>query len=175
MSKLRVGSMRQVMNMIHTILREDETLMRLLYYNPRNSETGDLDPLDENLPNIVDGSEKYWDIVENHLIVGTKTTDIEEKKICRIYIYPHRRRQTFRNHLFVNQEVVVDVLIHEKYFADMRLEWINDRVIELLTFEKLDNVLGKVDYIQGNNRINAPRGYDKYENTFEYVIDKKPI
>lgn len=171
MSELRQGSMRKFINNIWTVLRTDEELMRLLHYKPADYHKGRLDPLDKSLPDIVDDSEKYWDLVENLIITGTKSSDIQENGICRIYLYAGRRRPRFGNFLVSDQEVVVDLFVHESFDRDDRLNWISDRINELLALESFGSY-GKLEYAAGNSRV-APIGYSKYEHLFTFVGNKK--
>lgn len=170
MSGLKQGSMRQFINNIYTKLREDEVLMRLLHNKPEDYPKKIPDPLDKVLPNIV-GSEDYWDIVDKVIITGTKTSDIQEKGICRIYIYAGRRRPKFGNYLVADQEVVLDVFVHESFNKDDRLNWINDRINELIALEYIAGY-GKLDYAGGDSRV-APIGYSKYEHVYTFMESKK--
>lgn len=172
MSSLKKGSMRQVINNIYTILRTDEELMRLLHYPPRDRSKKHLDPLDPAQPDLVDDSEKYWDIVEDKILTATKSSNIEENVMCRIYIYAGRRRPKFESYLLATQEIIIDVFVNEMYDKDMRLAWICDRVNELLALEHVSGVFGRLDYVAGNSRV-APIGYSLYENVYEYMTDKK--
>lgn len=170
MSELKQGSMRQFINNIYTKLRKDEVLMRLLHYKPEDYYKKIPDPLDKVLPDIID-SEGYWDIVEKVIITGSKTSDIQEKGICRIYIYAGRRRPRYGNYLIADQEVVLDVFVHESFNKDDRLNWINDRINELIALEYIAGY-GKLDYASGNSR-DAPIGYSKYEHTYTFMESKK--
>jgi hypothetical protein len=152
-------------------LRSDEELMRLLYYPPRNRKLGHLDPLDTAQPDIVD-SKTYWDIVENTIMTATKSSKIEENAMCRLYIYAGRRRPKNESYLMATQEVIIDVLVHDKFTSDMRIEWLVDKINELLALEHVKGLYGRLDYVQGNNRA-APIGYSLYENVYEYVTTKK--
>lgn len=171
MSELRAGSMRKFVNNIYTKLREDEELMRLLHYKPADYYKGRLDPLDKSLPDIVDDSEKYWDLVENLIITGTKSSDIQEEGICRIYLYLGRRRSRFGNYLLADQEIVVDVFVSEQFNRDDRLNWICDKVNALLALERIMGI-GKLEFAAGNPR-QAPIGYSKYELVYTFAESKK--
>lgn len=171
MSGLKQGSMRLFINNIYTKLREDEMLMRLLHYKPEDYYTKVLDPLSKALPNIVDNSEKYWDIVDKVIITGTKTSDIQEKGICRIYLYAGRSRGKFQSHYLIDQEVVLDVFVHESYEKDLRTPWICDRIKELIALEYIAGY-GKLTFVAGNQR-DSPIGYSKYELVFEYRANTK--
>lgn len=171
MSGLKQGSMRLLFNNIYMKLINDEELMRLMYYKPQDYSLGRLHPLDKTLPDIVTDEPEYWDIVDNHVVRGTKTTEIQEKGICRLYLYAGRRRPRFGNRLMADQEVMIDVLVHELFDKDDRLNWIWDRLNELLIHERLAGY-GQVDLVAGNPRV-APIGYSKYELTYKFIENKK--
>lgn len=171
MSGLKQGSMRQFFNNIYERLIKDEELMRLLYYKPQDYRLGRLHPLDKALPDLVTDEPEYWDIVDSHVIRGTKTTDIQEVRICRIYLYAGRRRPRFGNRLVADQEVTIDVLVHEDFNKDDRLNWIPDRIHELLVHERLAGY-GQIDLVAGNPR-QAPTGYSKYELLYKFTDNKK--
>lgn len=170
MSELKLGSMRKFINNIYTKLRMNEELMRLLHYKPADYGLRRPDPLDKSLPDIVDDSMDYWDLVDKLIITGTKSSDIQEDGICRLYIYLGRRRSMFANDLMVNQEVVIDIFVHESYNRDLRMEWLIDKVSEILALEPI--TFGKMELAAGNNRV-APIGYSKYELIFTLVDNKK--
>jgi hypothetical protein len=163
------GSMRQVINNIYQILIKDEELMRLLYYFPKNANN--LDPLDVGLPNIIN-SDEYWDIVDERIMLAEKTTDLELKPLCRLYISQGRRRPVFNNYLLTTQEIMISVYTHEDYEKDMRNAWISDRINELLALEYIAGSIGKFDYFGGNPRV-ANTGYKRFDHVYEYATKKK--
>lgn len=171
MSQLEKGSLRLFFNNIHTKLRSDEELMRLLYYKPADYMTQRPDPLDVSLPDIVDDSQEYWDIVEKTIVSGTKTSEIQEKGICRLYLYAGRRRSRFGNYLIADQEVVIDVFVHEMFNKDDRMNWISDRINKLVALERIAGI-GMLEFVAGNSRV-APIGYSKYELIYKFAESKK--
>lgn len=171
MSSLEKGSMRLFFNNIYTKLRTDEELMRLLHYHPYDYYEGIPDPMDESLPDIVDDSPEYWDKVYNHIVQGTKTSEIQEKGICRLYLYAGRRRPRFGNYLIADQEVIVDIFVHELFDKDDRMNWITDRINHLIALEHIAGY-GMLDFVAGNPRV-APIGYSKYEMIYKFAESKK--
>lgn len=177
---IKKGSMREVVAGIYDILRSDEELMRLLVYPSESINIDILHPMDEDLANIVPKDkngkiifdELYWERVDKHIMLAEKSSNIEKEAIVRLYIYPGRRRPQHRNYLLSKQEVIIDVLMHESFAGDMRLEWINDRINELLSLERVQGVLGMLDYAQGNPR-EAPIGYSRYQHVFVFGTGKK--
>lgn len=180
--EIKKGTMRQVTNEVFKILRLDEVLLRLLWYPSENFDEGVLHPMDERLPYLIPftddedkntiSEEEYWNIVDTVIVSGEKAQEIEEDKLCRLYIYPGRRRPVFRSYVMAKQEIKIDVYIHEDYSDDYRLEWINDRINELLALERVEGAIGKLDYAAGNPRV-APMGYSKYEHMFVFGGSKK--
>lgn len=172
MSGLEKGSMRLFFNNIYTKLREDEELMRLLHYKPADYMEKRPDPLDKSLPDIVDeNSQEYWKIVEKTIKRSVKTSEIQEKGICRLYIYGGRRRSRFGNYLIADQEVVIDIFVHELFEKDARMDWIRDRINKLLVLERIVGI-GMLEFAAGNSRV-APIGYEKYELIYKFTASKK--
>lgn len=165
------GSMRYVINNIYQMLINDEKLLRLLYYYPKSAKH--LDPLNEALPNLVDAdSDEYWSVVDERFRLAEKTSDLLEQPICRIYISSGRRRPVFGNYLLATQEIKISIYTHENYESDMRLEWIADRIQELITLELVDGIFGKLDYVAGNPTV-APTQYKRYDQLYEFSTGKK--
>lgn len=176
MSSVQKGSQREVISEIFKKLADDDILLRLLYYLPEDYEDNDEElhihpPLSDLNPPIKD-TPLHTPVVEESIRTSTKSTDIEEKAICRLYIYAGRRRAVFNNYLLATQEIVIDIFVHESFDKDMRLSWISDRINELIALECVKGSIGKLDYVAGNSRM-APIGYSKYENIYEYTTDKK--
>src|SRR5690606_22858078 len=98
--------MRQVVNHIYSILINDEKLMRLLFYYPK--DTNRPDPLSDELENILD-REDYWEIVEDRVLIAEKFSDIIGRDINRLYITQGRRRPVFGNYLLATQEIMISI------------------------------------------------------------------
>lgn len=162
------GSMRQVLNGFYQKLIADEQLLRLLYYYPEDANNPS--PLSEDLPNIV-GSENYWDIVDERILKVEKDSDLKDKPLCRIYITPERRRSVFGNYLQAKQGVEVAIFVHEDYNKDHRIEWIGDRVFEILSLSRIEGAFGMIEYVKGDPWV-APVQYQQYKHVFEYYGEK---
>jgi hypothetical protein len=170
---IKKGSMREVVAGAFEILRKDEELMRALCYLPEDTEEDILHPMDELLPNIVDeDNETYWETVDNHIKLHEKITDIENKSLCRLYIYLGRRRPVFNNYLIAQQEIIIDIFVHNDYSDNMRIGWISDRINELIALKRLNGTFGKLEYASGNSR-DAPIGYSKYQHMFVFATGKR--
>ena len=173
---IKKGSTPTFFRAIYQTLIADEELMRLLTYLPRgydkNGNYNEFDPLDERLPNIVDSeSEEYWKLVDERILLGEKTSDLLESKLCRIYIYEGRRRPVFKSYLVARQEVNIDIFIHESYDKDLRITRISDRINELVALEHIAG-FGKFEYVAGNPR-EAPTHYRRFLHQYTMTVSKK--
>jgi hypothetical protein len=157
--------MRQNLRDIYLTFTNDETLLRLLYYLPPN------DPLDPTLENILSKTDK-WDIIDDRIVLTSKTDDLEKDSTpkCRLLMFPGRRGNT-RNYLVADQEIVIDILVHFTYEKDQRLEWISDRVNELLFSNKITGV-GEMRFKDGKP-LGSPNNYIGYRLTYEIGSVKK--
>jgi hypothetical protein len=156
---------------IVTVFRNDETLLRLLYYPAEDLTTNTPDPLDISLQNILSMNEDMqWEIRDEHIMLIPKGSDLEEKKLCRIFLYAGRRQST-GNYLAANQQVIVDILCHMNYEKDLRSMRISDRINELLVAENVTGI-GKMDYFNGSP-ISAPKDYIGFQHIYEFSAFKK--
>lgn len=165
---LKQGSMREAIDNIYQALINDEELLRLLYYLPKSAKNPS--PLSDNLDNII-GSDKYWDIVDDRIMISEKTSDLIDREICRIYIASGRRRPVYNNYLMAKQEVIISVYTHLDFDADGRQEWIADRINELIALERISGI-GMLDYVKGDPYV-APRQYKNYRHIYQFTIGKK--
>lgn len=175
MTYIKQGSTTSFFNLIYQELIKDEELLRLLVYLPQGYDALNkyhVDPLDESLPNLVDfDSDDYWALTEERIVLGEKTSDLLEQKICRIYIYEGRRRPVFGNYAHATQEVNIDVYVHEEYDKDLRISRIGDRLNDLLALERIAGY-GKLEYKAGNPR-EAPTHYRRFLHQYIMNVGKK--
>ncbi|MEK4025513.1 hypothetical protein [Sporosarcina sp. FSL W7-1283] len=165
-NEIKRGTLRYHINTIYTLLRKDEYLMRLLYYKPESSELED----SLEIKHILDNDD-YWNIVDERIMTTTKSSEIEKEELCRLYIYPGRRRSDFNSYVVADQEIVIDVLVHDSYSSDLRTEWIADRLNELIALERITG-FGKVEFAAANQR-DAPTRYDRYQLVYTIKDGKK--
>lgn len=170
--------MKRMLKSVYRHLFEDEELLRYLYYPPEDVSAGQPNPMSETLPDIIVSEdspineiEKMWDIRESRVVLSTKTKDLEESQICRIYVYYGKARPIFHNKSTIKQEIVVDIFTHQSYEDEMRLEMISDRLNTLLINERPAG-LGKIDYRSGYEIV-APKEYVAYRHIFETVRPKR--
>lgn len=156
-------------------LRNDETLLRLLYYPPEDLAKGVKDPLDSILPNILDMDKKELIKLRNDRILKTsKDVDLSAKEICRIYLYAGRRSSNNGNFLFADQAVIFDIVCHDIFEeGDLRSNRIADRLNELFALENVAS-FGKMDYLAGEPR-SAPKNYIGFRHVFSIVNFKKTV
>lgn len=157
---------------IYKYLRNDEELLRLLYYSPENIGANILDPLSPSLPNILEkDSVELAKIQNEHIMKSEKADDLVKKQICRLYMYAGRNSDYPRNDLLTKQELVIDLFVHSRYEeGDFRLSRIKDRLNEILVNSHVAGI-GKMDYSQGNPR-SAPSEYRGYEHVYTFLTNK---
>lgn len=159
--------MRKNLQDIYRLFANDETLIRLLYYLPKNQLD---DPLDPQKPNILE-MENRWDIVNDRIKPTPKTDDLDQEPKCRLLFYPGSRENT-QNYLIADQEFIIDVLVHFNYEnVDFRLSWICDHVNYLL-FNKRVTGLTNIDF-NGGRPISAPENYVGYSLKYRLRSSKK--
>lgn len=179
---VKKGSTVEFFNNIYQKLIKDEELLRLLTYLPRGyDDEGNYnpDPLDDSLDNLVpdlktatdEEVQEYWRLVDERIVLGEKTSDLESKKICRIYISEGRRRPVFNDYLMATQEVAITIYINEDYDKDIRMSRISDRINELIALERIAG-FGMLEYQAGNPLV-APKHYRAYEHLFRMSVTKK--
>lgn len=152
-----MSNVRTINANIYLKLINDEELMRLLHYPPSPPNPS---PLSDQYEDII-GSENYWDIVDKHVLLSSKADDLEDNSLCRIYIYSGKPKRIFGNNTAVRREIVIDVLCHQSYERDQRLEWIIDRINKNLVRRNIEGGLGKMEAYNGYD-FKAPKGYIAY-------------
>lgn len=159
-----MSNAKRIIRKAYKLLRKDDELLRLLYYPPQRT-TDDPDPLSKELDDIVGKPiDEYWDIVDNHILLTSKSDDLEKNAICRIYVYTGKIKPSFRNKLTIKQEIVIDVFVHHMYEVDQRLEMIADQLSDVLFSSRVGG-LGTVDYRDGYD-FTAPKGYQAYRHIY---------
>ena len=155
------------------LFRNDEDLLRLLYYAPRDLQSNQPDPLSDELDNILDKDiNELWTIRDEHISTALNGDDLSDKKLCRIYVYLGRRRPANNNYTLAEQEIVVDILCHNDYQSkDQRTLRISDRINELLIGENVTG-LSKMRYVEGYE-FNPPKDYAAYRHVYETTVTKK--
>lgn len=157
-------SMKQHIRDIYLRFLEDEQLLRLLYYPPKNG-TKTPDPLSPALPDITKMDiDKLWEIRDDRILMTPKTDDLKTPK-CRLLFYAGRRQSTNGNFYFSNQEIICDVFCHYMFEKDQRSMAICDRINEILFNERITGI-GKVLFKQGG-QIGGVNDYVGYKLVFE--------
>ncbi|WP_170211235.1 hypothetical protein [Robertmurraya siralis] len=163
-------SMYNNLRKVVTVFRYDEILLRLLYYPPENIKNNIKDPLDKSLEDMLVLDED-WSIRDKRILLVSKSDDLVDDPICRIYLYAGRRTPQNGNFKVANQEIVVDVLCHNNFEKDLRSMRISDRINELLVHERVAG-MGKIEYIHGN-QISSPVNYIGYRHLYEFAVTKR--
>lgn len=149
---------------IYNLFYNDETLNRLLYYPPQDYIENRPDPLDESLNNVLDIDE-FGEIRNDRIMTTNKSSDLEKKKLCRLYLYAGRRKPNNSSFLVADQQVTVDILCHSDFEIDLRLARISDRINELLVSQRVVGI-GKVKYIDGRP-IGCPQDYVAFQHVYQ--------
>jgi hypothetical protein len=154
-------------------LKSDEELNRLLYYPAEDLGNDVVDPLDVSLPNVMNMDvEERSEIINKRIVKSAKYKDLEDDKICRLYVYAGRRLPENNNYLFASQEVVIDILCHSDFEnGDLRSLRISDRLNQLICNERIVGI-GKMGFV-GARQINAPYEYVGYQVIYDFGSLKK--
>jgi len=175
---VREGTLYHFMNNIEKVLINDEWLMRLFAYKPKGFDEEKqivlLDPLDENLPDIVNNSKEYWALVNDRIRKGDKRTDKSEDSKCIMYIQEGKDRSKFGNAFIVDQEVLISILIHENYETDWRMSRIRDRVFDLLIHKNQMAGFGMFEYVGADPR-EAPKSFRRMDYRFKFTNNKSQV
>jgi hypothetical protein len=166
-----MGMHKNFMDILN-VLYFDETLLRLLYYPAKSLKNKTSDPLDSNLPNVID-IDNDWSIRNNRIMKTAKTDDLNpDKPMIRIFVYPGRRTPDNGNYALANQGVIIDILVHNSFEeGDLRSTRIGDRLNELFVSERVTGIT-KMDYTSGNP-IGSPSGYVGYQHVYKIGSTKK--
>ncbi|MFY0516864.1 hypothetical protein ACOMCU_03390 [Lysinibacillus sp. UGB7] len=156
-------------------LKEDEKLLRLLYYLPKDSLDN---PLDESKMDISQLPEK--DIIMNNiLVIGDKTSDLKmDTHFSRICLYTGPRAP--QKHYLKNTNQFTDnpYSSTQQYFFDIytpvainnidfRLDWLGEMLNEVLFQEDIEE-FGDLRFHSGIPLLNTPEGFIGYR--WIYVV-----
>lgn len=166
----KVSSRGDIKQNFIDIIKQDEHILRLLHYNPLDSEGNYVDYTDPSLSNITElPEEEYDEIIFDHVRTSQKTDDIEEYKKTVLFVYYGKSKARFGNHTLVDREIIFQVLSHNDFsFAD-RIEEICDR-LDTLFMNKNIGGIGKTRLANSFPR-EAPKEYLAYEQKY-LVTDK---
>lgn len=146
------------------VLTASENLKRLLWYPPQDLISNTPDPLSPEIPNIGDYEALNWSVIEDRILLNSKSDDLADEPKCRIYLYLGGRNTT-NNPYYFHQEVIIDVLWHELFDADLRFDAIGKCLNDLLVGKRITGI-GKMEYLDGTN-INTPKNYSGYRHIFQ--------
>lgn len=157
-------NMKKYLQDIYKVFSQDETLLRLLYYQPSNALDS---PLDESKENILDKTEEdKWVIIKDKIKFTPTYDGLDKNHICRLFFYAGRRYSDHRNYLIADQDIKIDVFTHSSYNdVDLRLSWLCDHVNSLM-FDSRITGMGKIMVKQGTD-IPAPENYVGYQLIYE--------
>jgi hypothetical protein len=146
------------------VLINSENLKRLLWYPPENFLTLTLHPLSPELPNISDDEELNWQVIDDRILLNSKSDDLATEPKCRLYLYLGDVHST-NNRYYVKQDIVIDVLWHEAFDSELRFDSITQTIKSLLVDQYITGI-GKMEYYDGM-QINSPKNYSGYRYIFQ--------
>lgn len=160
--------LQESLKKIYRLLSNDEILLRLLHYIPKNAKDNPLDPTKTDICSLPPLDKK--EILDSVLIPSDKTYDLQlATKICRICFYTGTRqplsnyskstRALTDNPYASEQKYNFDVYVHvDVDIMDFRINAILDRLNEILLLEKVTDVGDYVlDFI--SPIMNTPDGF----------------
>jgi hypothetical protein len=147
---------------VFDVLISSENLKRYLWYPPEDILNDTPTPLSPTLPNISDNEELNWQVIEDRILLNSKSDDLANEHKCRLYLYLGDRPS--ENVRMVKQEIIIDVLWHEMFDDDFRFDSITKMLNRLLINQRITGV-GKMSYIEGMG-IGTPKNYSGYRHIF---------
>jgi hypothetical protein len=115
--------------------------------------------------------EQKAEIINKRIMKSAKYKDLENDKICRLYVYAGRRNPN-GNYLTADQELTIDILCHSDFEnGDLRSLRLSDRLNEMFCQSRLVGI-GQMDFV-GARQINAPYEYIGYQVVFTYSTFKR--
>lgn len=149
----------------------DEELLRLLCYVPTNANDN---PLSPSKPDIltIDNQQEKWKLIKNHLMTAPNFYDLDDSPISRLVFYAGSAKGS-ENYLFANQLFHFDIYTHYSIEnLDRRMEWISDRVNELLFLKHIAGI-GRALFVTRHPIVSTslPAGYVGFRLVYEFCID----
>jgi hypothetical protein len=146
------------------VLSQDETLKRLLWYPPKNILNNTPDPLSPTLPNINDDEDFYWQVIEDRILLNSKSDDLVDDPKCRLYLYLGDVHPTSHRY-YIKQDIVIDILWEELFDNDLRFDSISQTLKSLLVGKQITGI-GKMEFYDGMP-IGSPKNYSGYRLIFQ--------
>jgi hypothetical protein len=155
---------------VFQVLIASENLKRLLWYPPEDILTNTPSPLSPTLPNISDDEELNWRVIDDRILLNSKSDDLVDEPKCRIYFYLGDRNKTDVR-IFENQEIIIDVLWHKLFDNDMRIDSISKTIDSLLLNQRITG-WGRMQFSDGHV-ISTPKNYQGYRYIYQVGVMKK--
>lgn len=167
----KVSGRAKILQKYINIIRNDEHLMRLLYYNPLDKNGDAVDSLSDELPNITEMDEETRDMIaDKHIRKSQKYDEIQDEKMSIIFVYYGKTANVFDNHTLVKREIIFHILSHNDFSFDDRISEICDRLDTLFIGKRIGGI-GKTDAAPSFPR-EAPKEYLSFEQKYS-ITDKK--
>ena len=163
-------------------LVNDEKLLRLLYYMPKDIEDDPLDPLKMNVSQLPEKDR----ILQNVLVIGDKTSDLAlETNTCRICFYTGSRmpqksylktiNQFTDNPYSSTQQYIFDIYTPASANnIDFRLDWLGEVLNEVLFQEDIEE-FGDLRFHSGLPITTVPNGFVGYRWTYIMPSGQQPV
>lgn len=148
----------------YNVLISSENLKRLLWYQPEDLLRNIPPPLSPDFPNISDDEELNWKVIDDRILLNSKSDDLADDPKCRIYLYLGDVHPTGHS-IYVKQDIVIDVLWNELYDNDLRFVSISQTLKDLLVGKYITGI-GRCEYYDGMP-INSPKNYSGYRHIFQ--------
>lgn len=169
---------KNITEFYHSLVN-DEKLLRLLYYMPKDRQD---DPLDD-LKMAVSHLPEKDSILNNLIVIGDKTSDLtSETNICRICLYTGSRLpqknylpQFTDNPYSSTQQYIFDIYTPVSVNnIDFRLDWLGEALNEVLFQEDVE-AFGDLRFHSGLPIMNAPNGFVGYRWTYIMPSGQQPM
>ncbi len=159
---------KNITEFYHSLVN-DEKLLRLLYYIPKDRLD---DPLDDLKVDVSQLPEKD-SILNSLIVIGDKTSDLaSETNICRICLYTGARmpqksylknlNQFTDNPYSSTQQYIFDIYTPDSVNnIDFRLDWLGEVLNEVLFQEDVEE-FGDLRFHSGLPISNVPKGFVGY-------------
>jgi hypothetical protein len=150
------------------VLKGSENLKRLLWYPPKDNNNPN--PLSPQLPDI-SGSDDDWKVIEDRILLNSKSDDLVKEPKCRLYLYLGSRNKT-NVRIFENQEIIIDILWHELFENDLRIESISKTLDDLLLNKRITG-WGRMEFLDGYPFNISAKNYQGYRFIYQVGVMKK--
>ncbi|WP_249659956.1 hypothetical protein [Lysinibacillus fusiformis] len=171
---------KNITEFYHSLIN-NEKLLRLLYYIPKDPSD---DPLDESKLDVSQLPEKEQ-ILNNLIVIGDKPNDLSlETNFCRICLYTGPRlpqknylkniNQFTDNPYSSTQQYIFDIYTPDSVNnIDFRIDWLGEVLNEVLFQEDIEE-FGDLRFHSGLPITNLPKGFVGYRWSYIMPSGQQP-